>query len=134
MADTYSVIIIDDDGTEHALPECSKMSQTTSTLVDSARNSKGYVIGSVIRSAVAKVEMTWNYLTPDQWASIISLFVDDDTGELFYRNVRFFNQATNNWEEKTMYCGDRKAGMWRKNPETGEVMGWTDCKMNLIEV
>mgnify|MGYP003287411265 FL=1 len=42
-----------------ALPEPSSYSGTTSTIVDSARNVKGYVVGSVVRSDVAKVELSW---------------------------------------------------------------------------
>jgi len=41
----------------YELPEPSEYSASTSTLVDSARNVSGYVIGSVIRSDVAKVEI-----------------------------------------------------------------------------
>jgi len=33
-----------------------------------------------------------------------------------------------------MYVSDRKAGMWRRHPTTGEVMGWTDCSLSLVEV
>jgi hypothetical protein len=33
-----------------------------------------------------------------------------------------------------MYVSDKTAGMWRRNSETGEVMGWTDCALSLVEV
>ena len=42
----------------YEFPEPSEYSGLTSTLVDSARNVKGYVIGSVIRSDVAKIELS----------------------------------------------------------------------------
>lgn len=113
----------------YELPEPSTYSASTSTLVDSARNVKGYVIGSVIRNDVAKVELSWRYLTVDQWAKILSLFTRN-----FYNNVTFFNQATGTYETRQMYVGDRSAGMWRRHPVTKEVMGWTDVKFSLIEV
>lgn len=111
------------------LPEPSTYSASTSTLVDSARNVQGYVIGSVIRNDVAKVELSWRYLTVEQWARILNLFTRS-----FYNSVTFFNQATGTYETRQMYVGDRNAGMWRRHPSTGEVMGWTDCKLALVEV
>jgi len=112
-----------------ALPEPSAYNANTSTIVDSARNVSGYVIGSVVRHDVAKVELSWRYLTARQWADILSLFTSN-----FYNSVTFFNQATAGYTTRTMYVGDRKAGMWRRHPETGEVMGFTECSLSLVEV
>ena len=112
-----------------ALPEPSEYSAKTSTIVDSARNVAGYVIGAVIRNDVAKVELKWRYLTAQQWASVLSLFTNS-----FYNDVRFFNQATASYTTRRMYVGDRQAGMWRRHPETGEVLGFTDCSLSLVEV
>lgn len=112
-----------------ALPEPSEYSASTSTLVDSARNVSGYVIGSVIRNDVAKVELKWRYLTAQQWASILSLFTNS-----FYNSVTFYNQATATYTTRQMYVSDRSAGMWRRHPENGAVMGWTDCSLSLVEV
>lgn len=112
-----------------ALPEPSEYSASTSTLVDSARNVSGYVIGSVIRGDVAKVELKWRYLTAKQWASVLSLFTNN-----FYNQVTFFNQATAGYTTRQMYVSDRTAGMWRRHPRTGEVMGFTDCALSLVEV
>ena len=113
----------------YELPEPSTYSANTATLVDSARNVQGYVIGSVIRNDVAKVELSWRYLTVEQWARILSLF----TGS-FYNSVTFFNQSTGKYETRQMYVGDRSASMWRRHPETKEVMGWVDPKLSLVEV
>ena len=113
----------------YELPEPSTYSANTATLVDSARNVQGYVIGSVIRNDVAKVEISWRYLTAEQWARILSMF-----SKSFYNNVTFFNQSTGRYETRQMYVGDRSAGMWRRHPETKEVMGWVECKLALVEV
>lgn len=91
------------------------------------------MIGSVIRDDVAKVELQWRYLTVQQWASINRLF-KQSAGGAFINSVRFFDQAAGTYETRQMYVNDRKAGMWRRNPETGEVMGWTNCTLSLIEV
>jgi hypothetical protein len=110
-------------------PEPSTYTATTSTIVDSARNVSGYVVGAVIRNDVAKIELTWRYLTADQWASILSLF-----SHSFYNDVRFLNQVTNREDTRSMYVSDRNAGMWRRDPQTGEVMGYTNCSLSLVEV
>lgn len=113
----------------YELPEPSEYSANTSTLVDSARNVSGYVIGAVVRSDVAKVELKWRYLTAVQWANILSKFTNN-----FYNSVTFYNQSTASYTTRQMYVSDRTAGMWRRHPSTGEVMGWTDCTLSLVEV
>ena len=113
----------------YEFPEPSSYSATTSTIVDSARNVSGYVVGAVVRKDVAKVELSWKYLTVRQWATILSLFADS-----FYNDVRFFNQTTGTYTTRTMYVSDRNASMFRRNPETGEVMGWLNPSLSLIEV
>lgn len=113
----------------HDLPEPSTYKAVTATIVDSARNVKGEVIGSVIRNDVAKIELTWKYLTAQQWARTLSLFTSS-----FYNDVRFLNQTTNNYDVRRMYVSDRDASMWRRDPETGAVMGYTGCSLSLVEV
>ena len=113
----------------YELPEPSSYNAITSTIVDSGRNIEGKVIGSVVRHDVAKIELSWKYLTAQQWANVLSLFTDS-----FFNDVRFLNQATNNYDVRTMYVSDRNASMWRRHPETGEVMGYTGCSLSLVEV
>lgn len=110
-------------------PEPSAYTATTSTIVDSARNVNGYVVGAVIRKDVAKIELSWKYLTVQQWATILSLFADS-----FYNDVRFFNQTTGTYTTRTMYVSDRNASMFRRHPETGAVMGWLNPSLSLVEV
>lgn len=110
-------------------PEPSTYRATTSTIVDSARNVNGVVVGAVVRSDVAKIEMTWKYLTAQQWANVLSLFTNS-----FYNDVRFLNQATNSYDTRVMYVSDRNADMWRRDPQTGNVMGYTGCSLSLVEV
>ena len=110
-------------------PEPSTYSATTSTIVDSARNVYGVVVGSVVRMDVAKIELSWRYLTAQQWANILSLFASS-----FYNEVTFYNQVTASYTTRTMYVSDKTAGLWRRNPATGEVMGWTECRLSLVEV
>ena len=108
-------------------PEPSSYNAVTSTIVDSARNVSGYVIGAVIRHDVAKITLSWKYLTAQQWATILSLFTEN-----FYNDVTFYNQSSGSYTTRRMYVSDRQSGMWRRS--NGDVMGWTDCSLSLVEV
>ena len=112
-----------------ALPEPSTYNAVTSTIVDSARNVKGVMIGAVVRNDVAKIEMTWRFLSASAWASVLSIFTNN-----FINSVTFLNQTTGTYETRTMYVNDRNAAAFRRDPNTGELLGWTGCSLNLIEV
>ena len=114
-------------------PEPSAYSGNTSTLVDSARNAEGRMVGSVIRDDISKVEISWKYLTVEQWASIQQCFREKSGGK-FINNVTFFDQSVGGWVTKEMYVSDRKANLFKRNPTTGEVAGWLNPSMSLIEV
>ena len=116
-----------------AFPEPSTYNGNTATIVDSARNVQGVVTGSVIRDDVGKVEMKWNYLTVKQWADILKCFSISRGGK-FYNDVTFFCQDIGDWTTRKMYVSDRTASMFRRDPITGDVLGYTDCSLSLIEV
>lgn len=111
------------------LPDPSTYDATTATIVDSGRNVAGEVIGAVVRSDVAKIQVSWKYLTAKQWADVIGPFTTN-----FMCQVRFFNQATAEYTTRTMYVSDRTASMFRRHPTTGDVMGFTNCSLSLVEV
>lgn len=117
----------------YPLPEPSSYTGNTATIVDTARNVQGVMIGAVIRDDVAKVELSWRYLSVKDWAKICTLFNVKDGGS-FVNSVTFFNQSTGKMSVRNMYVTDRHAGMWRRDPSTGEVLGWTECKLSLVEV
>lgn len=114
-------------------PEPSTYKGNTATLVDSSRNVQGKMVGSVIRDDVAKIEMTWKYLTVEQWAHILGRFRIASGGK-FINDVTFFCQDIGSWTTRQMYVSDRNANMFRRDPKTGEVLGYTDVSLSLIEV
>lgn len=116
----------------YEVPEPSEYSATTATIVDSARNAYGVVIGAVIRENVAKVSLKWNFITPDRWAALLAQF-DGTRGGNFYRDVTFFNQDTNSWETREMYISDRNASIFMRNDD-GSIKGYTGATFSLVEV
>ena len=114
-------------------PEPSAYSANTSTLVDSSRNAEGRMVGSVIRDDISKVEISWKYLTVEQWARIQKCFRQSAGGK-FINTVTFFDQSAGGWVTKEMYVGDRKANVFRRDPKTGDLLGWVDPSLSLIEV
>lgn len=116
------------------LPTPSTYVGVDSTVVDAARNVSAVVVGAVVRDSVAKVEMTWNYLTAAQWSQILRLF-NSAYGGSFYNDVTFFNQTANTWTTRKMYVNDRTTGgAHMLDPDTGAIVGYTNAKLSLIEV
>ncbi|MEG0854612.1 MAG: hypothetical protein RSF82_12100 [Angelakisella sp.] len=115
------------------LPEPSIYNANTSTLIDTARNVEGRMIGSIIRDNIAEVELGWSFLTVKQWADINKLF-KESTGGSFVNIVTFFDQTSGEWTSREMYVSDRSAPMWRRDSDTGDILGWVECALTLSEV
>ena len=116
----------------HDIPDPSTYAGTTSTVVDSGRNVKGDWVGSVIRDDIAKVEMSWNFITVQDWANILALFSRARGGD-FVNSVTFFCQDTGTWETRQMYVNDRKANVFLRD-KAGNIRGYSGASLNLIEV
>lgn len=132
-----------------ALPTPSEYNGISTTLVDSGRNSKGQVIGDVIASDIAKIELKWNYLTVAQYSAIAKLFepkYNNNDNSVFFRPVSFFDVVAGAFEGdvslppsstnkiRLFYCGDRKvqfAQMKLKSDGTPE--GYTNVSLHLID-
>lgn len=116
-----------------ALPTPSSYIGTTSTLVDSGRNAEGRVVGAVVRDDLAKVEMTFNFVTVEQWSFMLKKFSPKYGGN-FYNNVTFFCDVSGTWETREMYVSDRtSSGMVKVDPNTGIPFGYKGAKFSLIE-
>lgn len=115
------------------LPTPSTYVALTADLVDAGRNTQGVTVGAVIRSDVAKIEMTWRALTPQAWSDMLKLF-DPKFGGSFENPVTFYNQSIADWETRTMYVSDRTTGgAYRVDPSTGIPVVWQACSIKLVE-
>jgi hypothetical protein len=129
-------------GTGFDVPTPSEYIGNTATVVDSARNTDGYMIGTVIRSGVAKIQLTWNYISVEDWAEMLQQF-EPAYGGAFVRDVTFFNQTSGTLETRQMYVGDRTSnGMFLLYDEEtaptinqiGLPCGYLGAKFSLVEV
>ena len=118
----------------------------STTVVDSARNSKAQVVAQVIASDIAKVELKWNYLTVAQYSEIAQLF-EEKYGGSFIVPVSFFdvvkgdfdgdnstapNTTTN--KVRMFYPSDRKVEFAKiKLDDNGKPIGYTNVALNLID-
>ena len=133
MANLVTIKSLTADGTDYVVPIPSTYVGNTATIVDSARNVEGKMIGTVVRNDVAKITMTWNYLTAAAWAELLSQF-SPAAGGKFTRQVTFFNQATNSLITRTMYVSDRTSSGAFLLGENGLPRGYQGATFSLIEV
>lgn len=99
------------------------------TIVDSARNANGAVVGQKIGRDQYKLNaLQWLWLTAEEWARILSLFSG------FYVMVEFPDPVSNSWRTLKMYPGDRSAEPYWLDDVTGLPTHYRNCKVNLIDV
>lgn len=99
------------------------------TIVDSARNANGEVVGQKVGRDQQKLnDLQWGYLDGNTWRAILAKFDSD-----FFVQVTYPDMVTGTWTTRTMYCGDREATPLWLDEETGLPTGYINCKMNLID-
>ena len=91
------------------------------------------MVGTVVRNDVAKVEITYRYLSAEKWAEVLSKF-SPALGGSFINNVRFLDQTRNDFINRNLYVSDRTASGFKIDEATGKLIGYTDIRLALIEV
>ena len=118
----------------------------STTSVDSARNSDGIVVGDVVIEDVAKIEITWNFLTLEEFAKLSQLFLTKYNGTFFVA-VSFFNETTGNFEGdntiapntttnviRVFYPNDRVAEFAKlKLNDNGKPVGYENVSLHLVD-
>ena len=139
------------------LPTPSNYKMTSTTLVDSARNTKGFVIATVVREGIRKVEVSWKYLTVEQFSIIAKLFEGSNTGGSggFSFYCKYFDTVIGDFidsehgftnlgspatvhgstDPRQFYVGDRVTDTAQicLDKTTGSPIGYTDVKLSVIE-
>ena len=139
------------------LPAPSTYRMTSTTLVDSARNTKGKVVATVVREGIRKVEISWKFLTIAQFSTIAKLFEGSQTGGngAFSFYVKYFDTVIGDFidsengftnlgspatvygstDARQFYVGDRitDTAQITLDKSDGSPKGYTDVKLSLIE-
>lgn len=134
-------------------PACSDYKMTSTTLVDSARNSKGYVVSTIVREGIRKIELKWNYLSLDDFAYLAQLFEGTRTGGVgnFFCYCTYFDtivgalvnsESDNHFTDENgnnvarlFYVGDRVCDTANiKLDSNNKPIGYTNVSLSLIEV
>lgn len=104
------------------------LSLKSATIVDSARNANGVVVGQKIGRDQQKIDgLQWAYLDGDTWRQILEIFDSN-----FFVTVTYPDMVTGTWTTRKMYPGDRSAEpMWLDS--TGLPTHYTNCKVNLVD-
>ena len=55
-------------------PNYQSLKQTIATMVNSGRNADAQVIAQKIGRDQSKIELSWDYLTSEEWGAILSIF------------------------------------------------------------
>ena len=99
------------------------------TTVSTSRNAKNVVVGQRVGRDQYKLDsVVFPMLSAEQWAQVLTLGAD------YYVTVRFWAMDKNKWATTKMYVGDREAEVMTIDPDTGRVLMWKNCQMNLIDV
>lgn len=102
----------------------------TATIVDSARNANGVVVGQKVGRDQQKLNtLQWAYMDAETWAKLLQEFDDK-----FFVTVTYPDMVHNRWTTRKMYPGDRTAKPFHLDPNTGLPLDYIDCKVNIVDV
>ena len=123
------------EGTDYIeLPVSSTYKTTSTTLVDSARNTAGVVVASVIRAGIRKIEMTWKVIGIADYSKLAKFFNSNFFFYAYYFDQDDNGYATSQTAVRQFYVGDRVAdALKNKQITTATVRSETVCKVQYIE-
>ena len=138
-----------------ALPCPSKYRMTSTSIVDGSRNSKGKMIGTIVREGIRKIEIEWNFLSVANFSLVAKLFEGADTGGNgnFSCYTKYFDSVIGDFinsesgfttlnnvvkgttDPREFYVGDRitDTAQITLDKITGMPIGYSNVKLSLIE-
>ena len=103
------------------------MELIVATMVDSARNANGEVVGQKIGRDIYKVNsLQWNWLSAETWSMMLKEF------DKFYVTAMIPDMVNNSWITIKMYPSDRSAKPYWIGHD-GKPTWYTECKVNIID-
>lgn len=98
-----------------------------STLVTTARNANGEVVGQKVGRDQNKLDtLVWPMLDAQTWSDMLKEF------DKFFVTVKFPDMVSNEWRTRKMYPSDRSAEPYEVD-ENGFPTKYINCKVNLVD-
>ena len=99
-----------------------------SDAVNSGRNANAEVIAEKVgRTNLKYNNLTWNWLTRDEWHTICSIFSN------FFVVAKVWDPVTNGFIHIKMYPGDRGGTVYWLEDDGVTPKNFTKCKVNIID-
>lgn len=99
-----------------------------SDAVNSGRNANAEVIAEKVgRTNLKYNNLTWNWLTRDEWHTICSIFSN------FFVVAKVWDPVTNGFIHIKMYPGDRSGTVYWLEDDGVTPKNFTKCKVNIID-
>lgn len=108
-------------------PEKDSAKGLISTLVDSARNTKGIVTAQKICRDQDKVELTWSLLTVNEWETLLE-FWDSN----FEFKINYYSPVKHSRISRIFYIGDRSYRFFDIT-ESGSPTAYVECAANVVD-
>ena len=113
------------------VPYPSSYKMTSTTLVDSGRNSQGIVVSNLVREGIRKLELTWKWLSAQNLQDIMSIIENNS----FKLNVVYYDTILGDFSSKEFYSGDRVSISAKQSLDVnGKIVGYENVKISLVEV
>lgn len=116
------------NGVQFPWPDHDNGLQTTSTLVTSGYNANGVLVGQQIGRTKSKIELQWNVLDAQVWASMLQQFRSSPVAAISYYDMEQGVIVT-----RQMQVSDRTAQPLRVDPNTGAWLTAQQCKLTLTD-
>ena len=115
-------------------PQLGSSGISIASALEGGRNAENTFIGSVIGEDKLQYELSFSYLSPEEFKSLLNLF-DRKKGGRLTQLFRIFDPRENEFRLAEMYIGDRGGRPLGLDEANGyKPTGWCDIKITLIEV
>lgn len=116
-----------DDSISVPNPDNPSAKNIITTLVNSARNANAIVTAQKIGRDQEKTEMSWNFLTKEEWEELLR-FWDRN----FFFNFTYYSRVEGVKITRKFYIGDREDTPFQVD-ENGIPTAYRDCTANVVD-
>ena len=100
---------------------------TIATMVNSARNTKAEVTAQKIGEDQIKYELSWSFLSVDEWEEMLRFW---DSNFIF--RLHFYNSVKGRMDSKLCYISDR-VFQYHDITDKGEPTAYIECSASMVD-